>query len=248
MKKNLVITICCMVLMSACDLKETMNLGSKETVTESDNIVTKTFTLNDVEKLSVNSGIEVLFVQKEGQPNVTVTAADNVISHMKIENDGDKLTVGFNSKVNVRYKKLDVVVTSPTLESIDINGAGKVVFPDGLKTEDFSCTVSGSGDIKGMDIECDDVSTSISGCGTIVLANVKCKDVEAFIGGSGDISISGNAEKVKYSIAGSGSIWTKALYAKYADISIAGSGDIECNVSDLKKSVAGSGNIKNFHE
>ncbi|MDO4802026.1 MAG: head GIN domain-containing protein [Prevotellaceae bacterium] len=246
MKKNLFIAICGMMLMSACDLKETMNLGSKKTVTESDNIITKTFTVNDFDELSVNSGIEILYVQKEGQPSVKVSAADNVISQMKIENDGDKLTVGFNNKVNVRYKKLDVVVTSPNLERIDINGAGKVVFSDGLKADELSCNVSGSGDIKGMDIECEDINTSISGCGNIVLANVKCKDVGVFIGGSGDITISGNAEKVKYSIAGSGNIWTKALYAKYADISIAGAGEVECNVSELKKSVAGSGNIKNY--
>lgn len=246
MKKAVIISICCMTLMSSCNLKETFNFGPKTTITESGNIVTKTFGVNEVEKLEITHGIEAIFVQKEGQPAVKVTAADNVIAHMKIENDGDKLTVGFNDKVNVRYKKLDVVITSPKLESIYIAGAGKVVFSDGLKTRKLSCGIAGSGDIRGMDIECEKLEASISGSGNIMLANVNSQNVETSINGSGDISISGKTEKVKYSIAGAGNIWAKALYAKYADISIAGSGDIECNVSELKKSVAGIGNIKNF--
>jgi hypothetical protein len=136
----------------------------------------------------------------------------------------------------------------PDVRALSYSGSGKILV-DGVisSDDDLSLEVAGSGDIEAA-IDCPVVDADITGSGTIKLRG-QTRDVKIDIAGSGDYKAEDlKSENTKISIAGSGSAWVFA--STDLDISIAGSGDVfyKGNPSNVKRSVAGSGNIKRIGE
>lgn len=248
MKKFFLFSLCMFLLCTSCtiDSKRVISKSFK-TVTESGNVIEKTYNLGNFDEIDVAGSLDVKFVQAPGKYEAKVSCCDNIMELLDIKVVDDALKIGFKSGANnIKYKKMDITVYAPTVEEFALAGSGSIDFSDGLDTEELLCCVSGSGIIKGMDLNCKDLETKMVGSGDIKIANIACKEVDAAVMGSGTITLAGNADEAEYTTTGSGDIKAVALVVGSGSANITGSGDIECNVKNLKKRVIGSGDIRNL--
>lgn len=233
-------------------------------IKESKNYVTKEIKVDNFTKISVNGSPTVHFTQKAGKPQVKVYTSDNIAEVLDIYEKGGTLYVGFKQGYSVTYNKLDINVSAPTLEGVNIAGSGEIYLDNGLETGQLAATIAGSGDIAGRDIRCGQLTAKISGSGDLDLTNITCSEanasvtgsgdlklgnlqastVEASVTGSGDLTVTGKAGEASYKVTGSGDLHASDLVTNRVKASVTGSGEIRCHATDyLKANTTGSGSI-----
>ena len=196
--------------------------GSKK-VRGNGNVVTKTRSVGDYDKIGVGGSFDVKLVAgNEG--TLTIQMDENLFDYLVTEVDGDKLSIKWKKGTNVSTRsKLLITVPFEDINSVSLAGSGDVYSEDVIKADSFKSALAGSGDLK---------------------LKVDANHVKSSIAGSGDIYLEGSTTSVKTSIAGSGDVHAYELSAKEAEISIAGSGGVKISVSDmLKARISGSGNV-----
>lgn len=243
--------------------EHTGSFGGK-TIKASKNYVTKNIKVDNFTGLSIAGSPDVTYTQKAGKPTVEVYTSDNIVDLLDIRVKDGTLIIGFKKGVNVSFNKLEVRVSSETLNKISVAGSGDVVLFNGLKTDNLQLSVagsgdmkanniyceklevsiSGSGDIEGSNINCTKLKTSVAGSGDLKLDHVKSTNTEASVAGSGTATLNGTTQEATYRVAGSGDLFASDLQAKRISASVAGSGDIKCHATDyLKARISGSGSI-----
>ena len=236
----------------------------KNTIKESKNYVTKEINVEDFTRIDLAGSPTVTYTQRDGKPEVIVYTSDNIAEALDIHVSGNTLHVGFKKNLRVSYKKLEIRVSSPRLDTVNIAGSGEVHLANGLQTDDLQLSVAGSGDLTGQGIQCNDLQAKVAGSGDLHLADIRCvrttasvagsgdlslkdlvcRSVEASVAGSGDLVLNGTADQANYRVSGSGDLSASKLKAQQVEASVAGSGDITCHATEhLKASTAGSGEI-----
>jgi hypothetical protein len=156
---------------------------------------------------------------------VVLEGDKSVLEDIITEVSGDRLIV---KKENWRFnnnERVTVYITMPEINGLGVSGSGRAEIKDGVKADDLSLSVSGSGKIYTNDIAVNNLKSSISGSGDIIVG-------------------SGNAAKGNISISGSGNYMGENTKIGSLDISISGSGNCATGVTEsLKASVSGSGNV-----
>lgn len=215
--------------------------------------------------MNVTGSVNVTYKQQAGTPRVTIHTSDNIVDLLDIRVKNETLIVGFKKGVRISYNKLEITVTSETLNSLSVAGSGGVLLTGGLQTDALDLSVAGSGDIKadriacngnlkmnlsgsgditGNQLNCNLLKVSIAGSGDIKLNKITADNAEASIAGSGIIMLDGTAHNAEYHISGSGELFATDLQAKRVSASISGSGDIRCHATEyLKARASGSGSI-----
>ena len=225
---------------TACSHNHTYSSGlfGGKTIKASKNYVTKNIKVDNFTGLNL-----------AGSPDVTYNT----------------LNIKFKKGVNVSYNKLEIRISSETLNNISVAGSGNVTLANGLKTNqlkmsvagsgdinanniacanELSISIAGSGDIQGSNITCINLKTSVAGSGDLKLNNVSATDTEASVAGSGTAILTGTTQEASYRVAGSGDLFASDLQAKRVSASVSGSGDIKCHATDfLKARTSGSGDI-----
>lgn len=195
-----------------------------KTVKASRNYVTKNIKVDNFTGLNLAGSPNVTYTQKAGKPEVEVYTSDNIVDLLDINVVNNTLNIKFKKGVNVSYNKLEIRVSSETLNNISVAGSGNVELANGLKTDNLKVSVAGSGDLK--------------------LDNVSAAGTEASVSGSGTAILTGTSQEADYRVAGSGDLFASGLQAKRVSASVSGSGDIKCHATDfLKARTSGSGNI-----
>ena len=204
-----------------------------KTVKASRNYVTKNIKVDNFTGLNLAGSPNVTYTQKAGKPEVEVYTSDNIVDLLDINVVNNTLNIKFKKGVSVSYNKLEIRVSSETLNNISVAGSGNVELANGLKTDNLKVSVAGSGDIDADNITCTgNLNVSVAGSGDIEGSNITCANLTASIAGSGDLKLD------NVSAAGTG------LQAKRVSASVSGSGDIKCHATDfLKARTSGSGNI-----
>ena len=225
-----------------------------KTVKASRNYVTKNIKVDNFTGLNLAGSPNVTYTQKAGKPEVEVYTSDNIVDLLDINVVNNTLNIKFKKGINVSYNKLEIRVSSETLNNISVAGSGNVELANGLKTDNLKVSVAGSGDIDADNITCTgNLNVSVAGSGDIEGSNITCANLTASIAGSGDLkldnvsaagteaSVSGSGTAI---LTGSGDLFASGLQAKRVSASVSGSGDIKCHATDfLKARTSGSGNI-----
>lgn len=165
-----------------------------------------------------------LIAGKEG--NISVQAEENLLPYIKVEVEGNVLKIyqekGKNLQVS-RGNKILITVPFDKISAVNLSGSGDINTKNQIKTEKFTATLSGSGDLN---------------------IDVDASEVEAKLSGSGDVRLKGKSDKLVAKISGSGDISASDLMTKDVEAGISGSGDIKVNCTEnLNARVSGSGDI-----
>lgn len=244
---------------------EHTGIFGEKTVKASKNYVTKSIKVDHFTGLNLAGSPNVTYTQKTGKPTVEVYTSDNIVDLLDINVSNSTLNIRFKKGVKVSFNKLDIRISSETLNTVSSAGAGNITLANGLKTDHLKisvagtgdinadnivCTnninvsIAGSGDIQGNNITCASLKTSVAGSGDLKLNNVSATNIEASVAGAGTAILTGTTQEASYRVAGSGDLLASDLQAKRVSASVAGSGDIKCHATEfLKARISGSGNI-----
>lgn len=215
-------------------------------ITASEKYITKDVKVESFKKLLVQGSPDVIYTQtNSGAPAIEIYASDNIVPLLEVYVDKNTLIVKYKKGTQIRKSgKVEVRVSAPALEAMDISGSGDIKIPKGITTSNIEFSVRGSGDIDGKNISCEDLNISVKGSGDINFSNVKATTTNVKVNGSGDIKLSGTSVNANYSVSGSGDISASNLKADHVQANVSGSGDVTCHANKtLKGSVSGSGDV-----
>jgi hypothetical protein len=116
-----------------------------------------------------------------------------------------------------------IIVTVIDLNELSVAGSGEVEIKTALKTDNLEINLSGSGNIKCMELS--------------------AKSTEINLAGSGDLHLGGTASQdIEINIAGSGSVNAESLQAMEGEVNISGSGSATVYITEaLETNIIGSG-------
>jgi len=232
--------------LSSCNLKQ--NLKEIKEMTKSEfrasheyrdsekwgKVVTKTFESADFTDITTYGAIDVVYTQ-DSAFSIKAYGNEKAIGEYEISIEGNTLSVGLKgydgdeNKVRVTQDTpaITLFISSPTLQKIDMYGAGDTKIEKGIdQTVDLSILIHGAGDINCGKMKVNNFLVQVDGAGDIDMSNVECQGNATFlINGAGDID-----SKVK---------------CGNATLTVNGAGDIDLNVdcNDLRAECHGAGDI-----
>lgn len=131
-------------------------------------VATEERAVSDFSKIQVSSGITVIFTQ---DPNysVKVTSDDNLVKYITTEVHGTELRIGIkNGKSFRNVTKLEVSVSAPSLDKIDLSGASTFTSTNSLTSSKLDLMLSGASVIN-CNGTFDGITGDISGASRVVL-------------------------------------------------------------------------------
>jgi hypothetical protein len=200
--------------------------------------------LSSFDELEVSGAFKIKIVPSNDF-KALIEADENLQEYVQIEQSGSRLKIKMRNNVNFKSSKgIKITVYGNEIDRVELAGSSSLQSDGQLENDEhFHLTIAGSADAD-LDVKTPETKVSIGGSGKVKLEG-KTRDLKVNIAGSGDFI--GNelmSENTDISIAGSGS--AKVYTSIDLKISIAGSGDVfyAGNPKNIKKSIAGSGNIK----
>ena len=190
-------------------------------VSGSSNYITKDIRVGSFSKIKSMSSSDIVYTQKQGTPTVQIYGPDNIVQLLETTVEGKTLVVKFKKNSSIRNSgKLEIRVSSPSLNHLSIYGSGNTTFTNGMESnDDLEICIYGSGNINGTNFSCTKLSTHIYGSGN-------------------------KSGKAEYRIAGSGDINAIDLKTEDVNAHISGSGSIKCHATEnLTGGVSGSGSV-----
>lgn len=163
-----------------------------------------------------------------GESGVTLIVSEDLADKVEATIRHGRLVVAYKRGTKHHFtsnSQLKVIVHSPTLSVVSINGSGDVMLWGPVRTESLTLHVNGSGDIEAHDLTSQRISVSING--------------------SGDVHLIGKAREANYDINGSGDINCAHLHCLHVNATVNGSGEIDCYASEaMHASINGSGDVE----
>jgi len=189
------------------------------------NVVSKTRSISDYDKVSLKGSLDVALVYGE-EGSIKIEAESNLIEHIVTKVEGNDLKIHVEKGYNLNPsngRKLLITVPFKELSKVNVAGSGDINSYDTIKTNGFEINITGSGDVK---------------------LGLEAEDVKVLITGSGTAALTGNTNLLACNVTGSGDLYATKLKAKNVDASVTGSGNIKVDVTEfLKARVTGSGDI-----
>ena len=179
--------------------------------------------LDPFDQISLEIPADV-FVRRGDEQQVTIEAQAAVIDQLVQTSVQSGLwDIEFDRCINTD-DGINIFITIPNLEQVNISGSGDVVIEDTFQEMDVTLITSGSGSIEG---------------------GFEANNIDSSISGSGSISLLGTAQTSVIRISGSGSVDAFELQTETCEVSISGSGSASVFVNDfLDVNIAGSGNVR----
>ena len=161
------------------------------------------------------------------ESGVTLIVSEDLADQVEATIHHGRLVVAYKRGTKHRFtsnSQLKVIVCSPALSVVSVNGSGDVMLRGPIRTESLTFHINGSGDIEAHDLISQRVSVSING--------------------SGDVHLAGKTREASYDINGSGDIECNQLQCLHVNATVNGSGDIECYASEsINANINGSGDV-----
>lgn len=222
--------VLCVLGLGSCRVfRFSSDLAEREVVTAEGESVTRAFDpLPEFRAVEFSVPADISY--SAGECALNITTAQNVLDKLDVRVDGDVLVVELKPGVArlKNIKTFDVVLSSPELRSVGIDGAASFKAGTGvLSSEDFYIEVNGAGDISLASLRAADVGIEINGAGNVTVAGVDCTDIDIEINGASSCTVSGKAESAAAEINGAGDIDLSGLDTRELDSSVNGIGSIK---------------------
>ena len=158
-------------------------------------------TVPSFNKIGLSCQAEVILV-KGNSPGVRIEGEKNIVDKLITEVGDNELKIYFPLFRNFRSTKpLRVWVTTSDIQGIWNSGSGSIHSADVFSGESVSFHLSGSGRIE-LGVKAEQMSVSVSGSGSVNLTTDGV--IEGRISGSGNINYKGNPSSVDVHHSGSG--------------------------------------------
>jgi hypothetical protein len=191
-----------------------------------------------------------LYLEQGTKQNLEIVAKSSTLDELITEVKDGKLIIRFPNKdyfwKDYQPGEITIYVTSPDIEGLGISGSGDIIAEDEISTKTIEMAVSGSGNIRLLNLSAERVKTVISGSGDIILAGKNAaQDLSVAISGSGNLkAMKYSADDVSVKVAGSGNVEIEAN--KNLFVRLAGSGNVTYKGHPMiDQSIAGSGEVRN---
>ncbi|MEL6987257.1 MAG: head GIN domain-containing protein [Bacteroidota bacterium] len=177
--------------------------------------------------LPLFSGIELnmaadVFLTQGPFDAVTVEAQSNIMDLMDLDIISGRLRIDTRRCVQKR-EKITLFVTIPSIDFLEINGAGNIYGQNNFTSGNLFLHIDGSGD---MDL------------------GLNADLINAFVDGSGNFKVDGTCNRLDVQINGSGEFRSFDLISGEAEVEINGSGEAEVFVNNfLRVFIDGRGEV-----
>lgn len=219
MKKSILFVVAILSLNSIDALAQ-----SWKKVKGNGNLITQNRSVGSFDAVEAAGSFDVYLVKgKEGE--MTIQGDENLMEYLETEVKNGDLKIKWKKGYSINTMNNFVVsLAVEEISGLGLSGSGKIESKIPLKSDHFSTSVSGSGDM---------------------VITIEANELEVAISGSGNIDFEGAVNIFDASVSGSGDIDAKKLRCKNANLRISGSGGAYLDVSDeLFARVSGSGDIK----
>ena len=141
--KDLLLIVLTFVIFYGCD--KSSDINNSDTIHGSGKIVSQTREVDECSGLTIQNMGEIYLTQDNSQ-SIRIEADDNIIDEVITRKENDVLLVGLKdgSYSNVTLR---AYVSLKTIESITINGAGKVATQNSMNCDNLDVIINGAGDI-----------------------------------------------------------------------------------------------------
>ena len=252
MKKILLILAVTFIAMSCIKVKTTTTEVKK---------VSEERQLKGFKSIAIDGSPDVHYKQ-DSVWSVTVFASEEIMPYVRTEvKDGQlkvflkrghpiskEYTVKIGDKTIINGSgDVDVMVSSPDLIGITLQGSGNFVAQGKIDTDKLDIRLRGSGEIKNLDVICDTITTELVGSGDISNMKVDAFSSDVTLIGSGDIKMwQQNVRNSMILLKGSGDIFINHNNCGNVFSDLQGSGDIRLTgtVKSLNNKRLGSGDYE----
>ncbi len=187
-----------------------------------------------------------VFISQDSSTKVIIETDDNLFDFVLTDLKDDLLVI--ESEKGICPKKLNLFISTPEIELLEINGSGDIFAQTPIQSKKFTIRIYGTGDVAVDSINASKVKIEIYGSGDVRLGGY-CENFFTEINGSGDIkALKLTADNAKIMTSGSGDVFINC--SNSIDASIAGSGDVYYLGSPkfLNFNVSGSGEVRRYKQ
>lgn len=156
----------------------------------------------------------VKFVQSDSS-RVEAVGPERIIRRTNCEVKDGVLKIFFEKGEDIKMRrgeKMQLIIYSPTISRICLQGVGNLKAPGTIKTQSLEIVNDG--------------------VGNIVFDDLQCQKVTVICNGVGNISLKGNTESAVYKSDGVGTIKCYEMISKSTTVSLSGVGGVECFASE----------------
>lgn len=217
---NLFITgILLLLTTSACNFSDANVVKGNGTVT------TKSYSLGYFSGVELAGAFNVV-VQQGDEPSLTIETDSNLQELLEVSVEQETLHISTQRDKALRPTKMDVLLTYPALQRIQVSGAVKLSSPGSVVTENLSFELSGASEIQ-LDMEVNTLHTQVAG--------------------AGKISFSGTANTHRIELAGASNLDAENLITSSTHITLAGAGSANVHATtSLHAQLSGVGQIRYY--
>lgn len=220
-------------------------LGLTALLSSAPSIVTKSVEVGPFDSIVAKGKFDVKYIP--GDQSVKVCGPENSVKKFKVEVTEGVLTIESAKTSFIKGENLVVYISTPSLASIRIEGAGDFKADRGIVSENLNLNVSGAGNIEVKSLEVEDVKLSINGAGDIEVKGADCKSIDVVVNGAGDVSLEGvECKSFTANMNGAGSV-AVAGQALEGNLVLNGAGSIDVSnfkCGNLNSKINGLGRIK----
>ncbi|MDR0430369.1 MAG: DUF2807 domain-containing protein [Tannerellaceae bacterium] len=255
MKKRILFFTTCLLMFTS-----TQSVIHAENIRGNGNLVTKEVAVSDFDKITIGSGIGCnnrFFSQKSYKnpvfnykqattsASLSITIDENLYPYLEVNNWGDELSVKTKGRVTINPSRFEINGTSKSLREISVSGCINFVTVAPFSSDNLDINVSGASDVLFNDAtQIGEFNIRISGGGDLLAEKLICRKLESNVSGAGDITLTGKADKAKFTVSGAGDIKAFDFIVGDLECRVSGSGDARVNATEtLDVTISGSGDV-----
>ena len=204
--------------------------------------------LDAFQRVRVKGDFVVHILPEADAPQVFIQLPEELKEQLEVRVKGNALELAWAPKSRFQLpteQRAELWVCASELEALEIFGSGLIQAEElEPSTTNFQLNVTGSGQIKLGQLQCQQLKADITGSGQISIPELRSHEANLAISGSGQMQLGGQVKELSLDVLGSGKIEAKKLLAENCKASITGSGLIQTAPQNkLTAHIQGSGKI-----
>lgn len=163
-----------------------MVIGITTASTKNVEIVSKNYPIKSFSSIKANTVVDIVYTQSD-VVSVRADGAKELMDHLLIKVDDGVLTIENDDELNSKSDvPLVIIISSPTLKSIESYGKGDLCLKGEVKTNHLDIKSAGIGRVHALNLQCKKVCVKYEGIGNLKLGG-KTKQIEIFSDGFGNV-------------------------------------------------------------